>query len=116
MADTRKPSVLLIVVDQLRADAPGFARGLGAVPPNLDRLAARGILYAPDYVINAGGIISVMAEYFAKTEGHKVTLADVNAQVDAIGPRLAALFKDADSSGLATHVVADRTAQSLIGR
>ena len=94
----------------------GAANNQLATPEDGDRLAARGILYAPDYVINAGGIISVMAEYLAKTESHKLTLADVNAQVDAIGPRLAALFKDADSSGLATHVVADRTAQSLIGR
>ena len=88
----------------------------GATATGAARLAARGILYAPDYVINAGGIISVVAEYLAKTEGHKVTLAEVNAQVDAIGPRLATLFAEADSSGLATDVVADRTAQALIGR
>lgn len=59
---------------------------------------------------------STLAEYLAKTEGHKVTLAEVNAQVDAIGPRLATLFAEADASGLATDVVADRTAQALIGR
>ncbi|MFZ4382990.1 MAG: amino acid dehydrogenase, partial [Sandarakinorhabdus sp.] len=75
-----------------------------------------GILYAPDYVINAGGIISVVAEYLATTRGAPVTLADVNAQVDAIGPRLTALFADADAQGLPTDMVADRTAQALIGR
>jgi leucine dehydrogenase len=75
------------------------------------RLAARGILYAPDYVINAGGIISVMAEYLGET-----SLDRVNAQVDAIGPRLATLFADADAAGLPTDVIADRTAQRLIGR
>lgn len=94
----------------------GAANNQLATPADGARLAARGILYAPDYVINAGGIISVMAEYFAKTEHHPITLADVNAAVDAIGPRLATLFKDVDASGLATDVVADRTAQALIGR
>ncbi len=34
-----------------------------------DALAARGILYAPDYVINAGGIIAVTYEYLARREG-----------------------------------------------
>ncbi|WP_353217002.1 Glu/Leu/Phe/Val dehydrogenase dimerization domain-containing protein [Sandarakinorhabdus sp.] len=80
------------------------------------RLAARGILYAPDYVINAGGIISVVAEYLAATHGKPAALGEVNAQVDAIGPRLSQLFADADAQGLATDVVADRTAQMLIGR
>jgi leucine dehydrogenase len=40
----------------------------------------------------------------------------VNVQVDAIGPRLATLFAEADASGLATDAVADRMAQALIGR
>jgi leucine dehydrogenase len=75
------------------------------------RLAARDILYAPDYVINAGGIISVVAEYLGGA-----TLASVNARVDAIGPRLAALFADAGRLGLLPHELADRTAMRLIGR
>jgi hypothetical protein len=28
-----------------------------------DRLADRGMLYSPDYVVNAGGIVNVAAEY-----------------------------------------------------
>ncbi|WP_372918528.1 Glu/Leu/Phe/Val dehydrogenase dimerization domain-containing protein [Sandarakinorhabdus sp.] len=94
----------------------GAANNQLATPADGARLLARGILYVPDYVINAGGIISVMAEYLAKTQGHKVTLVEVNAAVDAIGPRLAALFSEADAAGLPTDVVADRTAQRLIGR
>ena len=31
-----------------------------------DRIQARGILYAPDYVINAGGIINVSTEYLER--------------------------------------------------
>ena len=32
-------------------------------PKHADDLRARGILYAPDYVINAGGIINVSVEF-----------------------------------------------------
>jgi len=53
VADACKPNVLLIVVDQLRADAPGFARGLGAVTPNLDRLAARGVRFGRHFAQGA---------------------------------------------------------------
>ena len=80
------------------------------------RLAARGILYAPDYVINAGGIISVVAEYLDRIGTVPATLASVDAQIAAIGPRLAALFADADAQVLPTDVIADRAAQRLIGR
>ncbi|WP_017669387.1 amino acid dehydrogenase [Sandarakinorhabdus sp. AAP62] len=121
-ADVFSPNALGAILDQHSIAAldvavvAGAANNQLATPEDGARLAARGILYAPDYVINAGGIISVVAEYLAKTEGNKVTLAEVHEQVDAIGPRLAALFAEADTSGLATDVVADQTAQRLIGR
>jgi leucine dehydrogenase len=41
------------------AVAGGANNQLG-VPEDADRLQARGILYAPDYVINAGGAIGVL--------------------------------------------------------
>ena len=121
-ADVFSPNALGAILDEASIAALDVAVVAGAANNQLAtaedgaRLTARGILYAPDYVINAGGIISVMAEYFAKTQGHLVTLADVNAQVDAIGPRLATLFANADADGLPTDVVADRTARALIGR
>ena len=43
-------------------------------------LAQRGILYAPDYVINAGGIIIVCAEYFRDADR-----PTIDARIDAIG-------------------------------
>jgi leucine dehydrogenase len=121
-ADVFSPNALGGSLDQHSIAALDVAVVAGAANNQLAtaedgaRLAARDILYAPDYVINAGGIISVVAEYLAKTEGHQVTLDEVNAQVDAIGPRLATLFAEAAASGLATDVVADQTAQALIGR
>lgn len=89
----------------------GAANNQLAAPAIGAALAARNILYAPDYVINAGGIISVVAEYLGGA-----TLASVGTQVDAIGPRLAALFADAGRRGLAPHELADATALRLIGR
>ena len=121
-ADVFSPNALgAILTEQSIAEldvavVAGAANNQLATAHDGNRLAARGILYAPDYVINAGGIISVVAEYLARNHGEIITLDEVNAQVDAIGPRLATLFADADAGGLPTDVVADRTAQRLIGR
>lgn len=51
--------------------APGCVRGSGCGGANNvlasdedgDRLADKGVLYVPDYVVNAGGSINVAAEY-----------------------------------------------------
>ena len=75
------------------------------------RLAARGILYAPDYVINAGGIISVVAEYL----GHSDPAA-VARSIAEIEPRLAEIFATADRIAMPTDMVADSMARKLIGR
>ena len=80
------------------------------------QLAARGILYAPDYVINAGGIISVATEYLARSQGRSGDLAEVNALVAQIPGRLATIWQESDSTGVPADAVADRMAQQLIGR
>ena len=72
-------------------------------------LGERGILYAPDYVINAGGIIMVAGEI----SGHNDE-AHILEQVDAIGPRLADIFARAKSANVITNVVADSMARDKI--
>jgi leucine dehydrogenase len=73
------------------------------------RLAEREILYAPDYVINAGGIISVSHEYYGdSSEGH------VRADVAKIPQRLQAIFAEAGESGRPTNELADEMARRLI--
>lgn len=75
------------------------------------RLHERGILYTPDYVINAGGIINVAAEYLGnKTEG------EVDADIDRIYDRLGELFARAESEGRPTNVIADAMAEEKIRR
>ena len=78
-------------------------------PEDGQRLADAGILYAPDYVINAGGIINVACEYFGGVDDAGVT--DLVAQ---IGPRLTAIFEEAARTGEPTNVIADRQARKII--
>jgi len=79
-------------------------------------LAQRGILYAPDYVINAGGIINVSLEYLARQKGQDFDLADVNERIGEIPARLESIWRESDATGQSADVVADRMAQHLIGR
>jgi len=73
------------------------------------RLADAGILYAPDYVINAGGIINVACEYFGDVDD-----AGVMDLVAMIGARLSAIFDEAERTGEPTNVIADRRARKII--
>lgn len=71
-------------------------------------LLDRGIVYAPDYVVNAGGIINVSAEYLGESS------EDVRARVEKIGPRTAAILEEAASHNLPPSEVADRMAERLM--
>ncbi|MCH7830475.1 MAG: Glu/Leu/Phe/Val dehydrogenase [Proteobacteria bacterium] len=73
------------------------------------RLADREILFAPDYVINAGGIISVWHEYNGASSADQV-----RRDVEKIPQRLEALFRDAAESGRPTNELADELARRLI--
>lgn len=73
------------------------------------RLAARDILYAPDYVINAGGIINVAHEYFGDSSEARVL-----AEVGEIPMRLDAIFAEARESGEPTNLIADRMARQIV--
>ena len=71
-----------------------------------DMLRQKGVLYTPDFVLNAGGIIKVCYEYLKKPE------ADVEAHVREISSTLAEIFARADREGRSTAVVADELTQS----
>jgi leucine dehydrogenase len=73
-----------------------------------DDLARRGILYAPDYVINAGGLINVYGEL----NGWSAERAKRKA--GEIYDTLGQLFELAREQGIATHVAADRLAERRI--
>jgi len=94
----------------------GGANNQLARPEHGAALAARGILYAPDYVINAGGIISVATEYLARSEGRAGDVAEVGALIAQIPGRLESIWQESKATGETADVVADRMAQKLIGR
>jgi leucine dehydrogenase len=78
-------------------------------PGDADRLRDAGILYAPDYVINAGGVIH-LAGY--ETLGwDEVTMASA---LEGIGRTLAEVFAEADSDGVSPATAADRLANARI--
>jgi leucine dehydrogenase len=74
-------------------------------------LQLAGVLYAPDYVINAGGIISVAREYNGGS-----TEARVTSEIHAIPGRLTEIFERSRREGRPTNEVADEMARERIGR
>lgn len=89
----------------------GGANNQMATPADAQRLHDRGILYAPDYVINAGGIINVGLEYIGN-----VTVDEVNQRIDLIPGRLHDIWTTSDVENIPAALVADKMAQKLIGR
>jgi leucine dehydrogenase len=88
----------------VRAVAGGANNQL-ATPADGDRLHARGILYAPDYVANAGGIINVATEIL-RISDRPAFVARKLAQAEAT---LDAILSGAAARGVAPHRVADET-------
>jgi leucine dehydrogenase len=89
----------------------GGANNQLARPEHGAALQARGILYAPDYVINAGGIINVALEYLDGADR-----AAVDAKIAGIPDRLNAVWDESGATGDHPAKVADRMAQKMIGR
>jgi leucine dehydrogenase len=120
--DVFSPNALGAILDDegiARLRAPVVAGGANnqlARAIHGDRLAERGVLYAPDYVINAGGIIAVTYEYLARREGAALDLGRTDAAVDTIPGRLSRIWDTARIEGTAPSRVADAMAQKLIGR
>lgn len=71
-------------------------------------LKQRGIHYAPDYVINAGGVISAGLEYLGQ-DGFEQKVLE-------IGPRLARIFDESNASGEPESVVAEAMAKAVLAR
>lgn len=116
-ADVISPNALGAVLTEasiaaLRAPiVAGGANNQLATHADGDRIHARGILYAPDYVINAGGIINVGLEYLGQGDE-----AEVRARIRQIPERLEQVWAESAATGDPAAHVADRIAQQLIGR
>lgn len=80
--------------NQLREDADG------------ERLRARGILYAPDYVVNAGGLINVYNEVGTTYDERRAL-----RMMEQIYANLKEIYAIAREDGIPTSVAADRFAE-----
>ena len=75
-----------------------------------DKLSQRGILYAPDYVINAGGVIDI---YHQRSDSNA---AAMKAHIERIGNNLEAIFTRSDEEGAGTNHVANAMAEERIAQ
>jgi leucine dehydrogenase len=86
----------------------GAANNQLATPAHARALAAAGILYAPDYVINAGGLINV------EDELHGYVRARALAKAEAIADTLREVFAIAEAERITPSEAADRLAGDRI--
>ena len=86
----------------------GAANNQLACDGDADRLRQRRILYGPDYIVNAGGIINVACEYLGETK------AEVTERIAKIPARLMKIIQSAKSQNCSTAKVADDLANAII--
>ena len=116
-ADVFSPNALGAILNEKTIAAlrvpvvSGGANNQLATPEDGPRLQQRGILYAPDYVINAGGIINVCTEYLGDGDASLV-----RQRIQGIPVRLEEIWTESQASGRDPASVADAMAQRLIGR
>ena len=93
---------------QLKASVvAGASNNQLARPEHGEKLHQREILYAPDYVINAGGIIDIA--YQRSDEGDLALLK----HIEGIGETLEEIFARSQNQERSTHLIADKLAEEL---
>lgn len=73
-------------------------------------LHSRGILYAPDYVVNAGGLISVVDEYAY----HNSIEDRIQKKMTIIPKTLRTILQLSNKKDVGTNIIADTMAQEII--
>ena len=114
-ADIFSPNALGAIINpetlpRLKAKVvAGGANNQLATPDMGDRLREKGIVYAPDYVINGGGIINVASEISGTFDP-----AWVEAKLQRLMLTLGDVLDQAQREGRATNRVADELARQRI--
>ena len=99
-------------IPQLRCRiVAGSANNQLATPEDAQRLHDRGILYAPDYVINAGGVIQLIG-----LEDNGWDEQELELELATIGDTLRQLFVSADEAGITPAAAAERLAAERIAQ
>jgi len=98
-------------VDSLRCRiVAGSANNQLHRPEHGDRLHQRGILYVPDFVANAGGLINIAQEVLSPAYDAGRT----RTHLSIIPRRLKQVFERAAATATGTHRVADRMAHEIV--
>ena len=87
----------------------GSANNQLVQPEAAESLRLRGILYAPDYVINAGGAIAIVG-----LESLGWNASEVDAALARIGDTLTEIYRRADAGGISTAAAADSVAATRL--
>ncbi len=97
-------------IPRLRCRAvAGCANNQLAEPEDGDRLHAAGILYAPDYVVNAGGVIQLVG-----LEDLGWTEPELEQGLARIGDTLRTLFRTASEDGITPAAAAEQLAAERV--
>lgn len=108
-------AVSLDTLPRLRAKIIAGAANNQLAGPDAGReLFNRGILYAPDYVINGGGIINVAGEIRALERGEAFDPAWVDEKLDRLALTLEEVLEQALRERRPTHEVANEIAKARI--
>lgn len=100
----------LETIPQLQCSAvAGCANNQLLIPEYGLLLKERGILYAPDYVINAGGLINVFCEIGQVYNENKVL-----SLIENIPSRLLDIYKRSDETGLSTNAVTNFIVEEIL--
>ncbi len=110
-ADVFSPCAMGAIINDVsiaRLSAPIVAGGANnqlAVPQHGEMLRKRGVLYAPDFVINAGGIIEICRQY------QNGSVDDCYRQIETIRDTLTQIFQLSSEQQICTSVVAEQLAE-----
>jgi leucine dehydrogenase len=81
----------------------GSANNQLVAPEVAEQMHARDVLYAPDYVVNGGGVIGVIG-----VEELGWSAPELDAALAKIGDRLGEIYRRSDADGISTAAAADQ--------
>jgi len=110
-ADVFAPCAMGAIINDVsiaKLGAPIIAGGANnqlAVSQHGEMLRKRGVLYAPDFVINAGGIIEICRQY------QNTSVSTCYTQIENIGATLTEIFELSSEQQMCTSIVAEQIAE-----
>ncbi len=98
-----------VIADLRVKGVVGAANNQLASHDGAEELAARGILWAPDFVVNGGGVI-----YLDMAMRPGADAAAISARVTQIGDVVATIFRDSAAKGITTLAAAEQLAAARL--